>query len=428
MPEVLDFENIRLTFKTKSDEIANLTEQIIDNSKIDESYSKKIREQSKIVEQYLSHKERLEGNARALYSIKTIEFQKELNEFTKKIQLAEFEVDKFSRIIDYKASTKRKLETDIALLRKRFEEKQSEQIIIDENSFACPTCKRDFEQVDINAKRNEMIVNFNIKKESSLSEINLEGKAIKENIEQTSNRLNVATKEKEKAVENLNALKKQFEANDKSLKLTVDDLLKTDEYHTCLSNLKTAEKVVEDLRNIPQIGIDTDFIKSLETKRELLVGEVNFISKQLYTESQINDGKARIKKLEENSNLLASELAELQGKEFLVEQFNSVKMNKIEESINGLFPSIKFKLFNEQLNGGVSEVCDTLINGVPFDSANNAAKIQAGIEIINVLTAYHSVNAPIFVDNAESVILLPQTNSQLIKLIVDENYRSLTIN
>ena len=45
------------------------------------------------------------------------------------------------------------------------------------------------------------------------------------------------------------------------------------------------------------------------------------------------------------------------------------------------------------------ECCDTLIKGVPFQDANNAAKINAGIDIINTLTDHYDITAPIFVDN-----------------------------
>ena len=45
-------------------------------------------------------------------------------------------------------------------------------------------------------------------------------------------------------------------------------------------------------------------------------------------------------------------------------------------------------------------------------------QINAGLDVINTLCAYHGVTAPIFVDNAESVNDFIPTAGQLIKLVV----------
>jgi TolA-binding protein len=209
--------------------------------------------------------------------------------------------------------------------------------------------------------------------------------------------------------------------------LTIEDLLANENYTTCLINLDNAKKEVEVLRD-KVIDKDLDTIKALEQQRETLKDEIAELNKLLYRQEQIANGKKRIENLEEQSSLLAQQLAELEQKEFIIDKFHSEKIYRIEESINSMFPTVKFKLFNEQLNGGTSECCDTLLNGVPFSNANNAGKIQAGIEIINVLSKKHNCTAPIFVDNAESIVNIPQTDAQLIKLVVSENHKCLTIN
>ena len=38
----------------------------------------------------------------------------------------------------------------------------------------------------------------------------------------------------------------------------------------------------------------------------------------------------------------------------------------------------------------------------PYESANTASKINAGLAIINTLSFFNNINAPIFIDNAES--------------------------
>ena len=58
---------------------------------------------------------------------------------------------------------------------------------------------------------------------------------------------------------------------------------------------------------------------------------------------------------------------------------------------------------------------------------NNAARINVGLDIINALTSYFKVSAPVFIDNAEAVTDFIATNSQTIKLIVDESKPQLTV-
>lgn len=79
---------------------------------------------------------------------------------------------------------------------------------------------------------------------------------------------------------------------------------------------------------------------------------------------------------------------------------------------------VQFRLFDTQINGGIRETCDTLVNGVPYHSINNEARINAGIDIINVLCEIEQIQAPIWVDNRESVNILQPTTSQVINLMV----------
>ncbi|WP_231701779.1 hypothetical protein [Crassaminicella thermophila] len=92
----------------------------------------------------------------------------------------------------------------------------------------------------------------------------------------------------------------------------------------------------------------------------------------------------------------------------------------MESSINAKFKYVSFKLFDTQVNGGLVETCEALIDGVPFSNANTAAQINAGLDIINALSEYYDVQAPIFIDNRESVNQLIDCNSQIVNLIVSK--------
>ena len=55
-----------------------------------------------------------------------------------------------------------------------------------------------------------------------------------------------------------------------------------------------------------------------------------------------------------------------------------------------------------------------------FSDANDAAKLNAGLEIIDVLSRYWGIEMPVFVDNAESVVYLQKIAPQVIRLVVSE--------
>ncbi len=111
---------------------------------------------------------------------------------------------------------------------------------------------------------------------------------------------------------------------------------------------------------------------------------------------------------------------------FLMDDFTRFKTQYIEESINEKFQLVKFKLFGEQVNGGVAECCEATVGGIPYSSLNNGARINAGVDVIRTLSRHFGVAVPLFIDNAESVTKLEQLAGQAIRLCVsslDKNLR-----
>ena len=62
-----------------------------------------------------------------------------------------------------------------------------------------------------------------------------------------------------------------------------------------------------------------------------------------------------------------------------------------------------------------------MVDGTPYSDLNDAAKINAGLDIINAICKFEDVYVPIFCDNAESVNELLPTQSQMIRLVVTED-------
>ena len=138
--------------------------------------------------------------------------------------------------------------------------------------------------------------------------------------------------------------------------------------------------------------------------------------------AQRRQAEARIAELRQREESLAEEYAELERQPFRGEEFLRVKVARLEERINGCFRLARFRLFEQQVNGALCEVCEVLgPDRVPFNSGlNHAAQINTGLDIINTLSAHYGVTAPIFIDNAEAVTTLTATPAQLIRLLVSE--------
>lgn len=99
----------------------------------------------------------------------------------------------------------------------------------------------------------------------------------------------------------------------------------------------------------------------------------------------------------------------------------------ILEKINLMFDGFSFVLYEQQANGDTKMCCKAKINGVSFANANTASRIKAGLQIIKVLNEYFGVAVPVFVDNKESIVELPQSMGQRICLKVDESYDCIHI-
>lgn len=141
----------------------------------------------------------------------------------------------------------------------------------------------------------------------------------------------------------------------------------------------------------------------------------------------IDDIDQRVLDLESEQQRLAAEKNLLDETSFLIDEFVKAKVDLLEQTINSHFEHARFKMFNVLVNGSIEECCETTYKGVPYRSMNNAARINVGIDIINALTKFYHVTAPVFIDNAEAVTTFNKCNSQTIKLVVDPSFTTLTM-
>lgn len=174
-------------------------------------------------------------------------------------------------------------------------------------------------------------------------------------------------------------------------------------------------------------GADTEELTKLDEELSSMKSKKAGLETELNKFKLIDDINHRIFELENQQQKLVAEKNALDEASFLMDEFIKAKVNMLEDVINSRFKLARFKMFNVMINGNIDECCETTYKGVPYRSMNNAARINVGLDIINALTSYFKVNAPVFIDNAEAVTDFIPVNSQTIKLIVDESKPQLTV-
>ena len=292
-------------------------------------------------------------------------------------------------------------------LRKDFEEVCSRKV--DEHSLNCPTCKQSYPD----SKREQLLEDFDKNKQLEKEKIRKHGKAANESIEKFKESIEETEKE-------LQEIKEQkIKANGEQSK-AIEELeeLEKAEILYPVECVTLDIKIIELQEKLEQMSTGTGYRNQLAAEKQMLVDELLEVDKKLGLLESNKKASARITELKEELREVAQKIAEQEKMVYLLEEFTVTKMNLISSRINAKFNLVDWKLFNTQVNGGIKETCECMLNGVPFASLNTAGKLQAGLDIINTLSVLYGAYAPIWIDNRESCTEIPETDSQVINLYV----------
>jgi len=424
MPEVQDWNSLDNSIEKKEAQIKLIDLQLNDVSvahdKAYKDYEAQRMEWSSMKTQLAT----MDENNNNIALKKTGEIKASINNRTFEIEQFRNEVKSKSSSINLRSSD---IQAKVALietiisdndkLKSQWRQKNAEVFEMDEGELKCPTCKRDYkedESEDITTKFKE---NFNTSKSKNLKDIEQEGNA---------------NQDKKKSLEE--AIKEL--ASDKArVKLEIDDIeIKIEKLNLQVSELESKIKeqpALEPTEEYKALEAQIDaFVMpeapkvdnvELNNKKTEIHTEIVATKIQLAKKSTIKQAEGRIKELEVQEKTLAQQLADYEKTEFSIAAFQKAKVELVTERINGLFNYVTFKMYDIQINGGFEETCEALVNGVPFSDLNNAARINAGLDVINVLCTHYDVSAPIFIDNRESVNNIVDCESQIVNLIVNKD-------
>ena len=303
--------------------------------------------------------------------------------------------------------------------------KEPKTISFDDKDAACPTCHRPFDEAYLEEKKEEAIKEFNTRLQKKMKALTEEGQVLNKKIQgfEAENENLEADIEQGQGILASKLTELEDIRNAPAGVKTTQGILKDNaEFQHLKEAFEKLEGEIKEMTSSPLQGND-----DLKTKKRELTSNRDELVKKLNTKDDIERAEKRVVELEEKEQSINDQISEYEKDEFLIEEFIKFKVDTYEKPINELFDNVKFKLFDIQMNGGISETCEAMVAGVPWQLANTAAKVQTGIEIINRLSDFNNMYSPFFIDGRESVVEIPETKSQVINLIVKEGINPLKI-
>jgi DNA repair exonuclease SbcCD ATPase subunit len=425
LPEPEDYSAIQKQIDSKKATIQEIETAITDKSKAHQESLTKIQGKQKEIHDHKSKLQAIEFEIEQAVQKANNEKSFASKDIQQKITGTQSAIDRITRIMNINTGEIAQLEIKIKGKRDKWSEENAKELKFDASLSACPTCKRPFDDEDVEGKKAELQKHFDEEKANILQAINATGKAYADELKERKETLKSNETELEGLKTELSDLQTKLqEATPKDLapspQQAIQDQLKNHKEYN--HSKKEISRLELELLEVPKLDV------SALTQQKSEIGfDLDKLKAKLAIKDQIEKSKARITQLSTDEKKLAQELATLEGLEFTMAEFERKKVNVIESRINGKFKLVTFKMFNVLINGGIEPTCDTLLNGVPFPDVNSAGKIQAGLDIINTLCEFHNVYAPVFIDNRETTNEIPQMESQVINLFVTKD-KSLIIN
>ncbi|WP_302818471.1 AAA family ATPase [Ruthenibacterium lactatiformans] len=261
----------------------------------------------------------------------------------------------------------------------------------------CPTCGQALPAELV----QEAQENFNVSKSERLSDIAAKGaKAAQdvEKMEKKSARLREDLDTCERAAKAATAaydmviaekppvtqmgLFAELDAEEKELKARAEELRQAIQ-----ASAQAAEQVVQEKRQK---------LADMQAQSDAMTSRLAEIERNAALETRIHE-------LEAEQRDTLHQLEEAERGLSMCEEYTRTLVTLLTERVNKHFPTVRFKLFEQQKNGGLREVCEAMVDGVPYGALNTASKMQANVEIVQAFSRAADISLPLFLDNRESV-------------------------
>lgn len=347
------------------------------------------------------------------------ELERRCAELRRKIQDVRSEESRCEGVIKSAKASLEAADQELAQLRQ--EARDIHYRAFPEDDAACPTCGQPL----LPEKLEEQRASFNEKRARDAENNRARGLECAQNRRDFEDIL----KENEKKVAMLKELVEELEGQLAAAQSKIVEPVPfedTPAYKKLAAQLGASRKACADLREklqpqiqakrqeLAQLDADIDTVKN----RAALLGQAEKIGE-------------RIRELQDEEKRLGLELAKTESLLAAAERFVELQAQDIEEKVNGAFSLVCWQLFEKQVNGGTAPCCKATVDGVAWESGinalNTAARVNAGLNIINTLAGALGRSFPAWIDNAESVTYCLATAGQRIQLYVSPEDSELRV-
>lgn len=284
----------------------------------------------------------------------------------------------------------------------------------------CPTCHQPLPAEQVAEAREAFAAHQQQRKDTLLED----SKFVKRGIEAAQERLASAETALKNAQDEVQKAQISLDSYTPPVEVVSENLPDYDRRRNAIQML-----ITDTEKRLDRLNSDTAAEKTrLETEHAELTRRKLESDAVLAKEQTLADTKKRIAELQAEQRKAAAEVEQMDRLIAMCEEFTRYRVQAITESVNSKFRLTRWRLFTEQVNGGLADCCEPMdMNGSTFEGTNNAMQINIGMDIIDTLSAHFGRRVPLFVDNAESVTHLQPIGSQVVRLVVSEQDKELRI-
>lgn len=305
------------------------------------------------------------------------------------------------------------LEQQLEDFRRRWEEVERLSFSWNAEEAVCPTCGQPLPQDQADQKRVEAEMRFNERKMQQQDALDEEGKKLAASKQRLQD-LSAAAREEMATAERL-----MPEARERLSKAEAEPIEQAD-YHDAADWQRLSSEIDQRMKELEQTtqAQEPPQLAALRTEEQAYRKELRLLEQTIDRSKQIDEYIRREKELQKQRTTLSGDIARMQTRLEAAERLQLMEANDLQKRVNELFPSVRFRLSRELLNGREVGHCELSVDGVPYSGLSTSERINAGLELINALARHYNIVAPIVIDNAEAVNKVAPTLGQQILLEV----------
>lgn len=305
------------------------------------------------------------------------------------------------------------LEKQLEDFRRRWEETERLTFSWPVEESVCPTCGQPLPQEQADKKRAEAEVRFNERKMQQ-----------QDALDQESERL---AKAKKRLEDQTTAARQEIADTERMLPEARQRLQEAEaetvqqaNFHDYPDWQRLDKEIAQRIQALEQMGQaqEPEELPRLREEEKRYRQQLRVLQETIDRGNQLREYELRQQELQGQRTGLSTQVAKMQTRLEAAERLQLMEANDLQQRVNDLFSSVRFRLSRELLNGREVGHCELSVDGVPYSGLSTSERINAGLELINALARHYNIVAPIVIDNAEAVNKVAPTLGQQILLEV----------